>query len=124
MQEMERFAPFYFHKLRITQHYGYEEVWDGRPAVRNSETIQPSLWPDSASQHQATWSKETLPVCKIRLNKTLRFPLRLRIMIEEGLVKQYYHYANMKRNEIIHLRSQLNKDDDVESDELISDDDL
>ena len=56
--------------------------------------------------------------------KTLRFPLRLRIMIEEGLVKQYYHYANMKRNEIIHLRSQLNKDDDVESDELISDDDL
>ena len=57
-------------------------------------------------------------------NKTLRFPLRLRIMIEEGLVKQYYHYADMKRNEILHLRSQLNKDDDVESDELISDDDL
>ena len=56
--------------------------------------------------------------------KTLRFPLRLRIMIEEGLVKQYYHYADMKRNEILHLRSQLNKDDDVESDELISDDDL
>ena len=51
--------------------------------------------------------------------KTLRFPLRLRIMIEEGLVKQYYHYA-----EFLHLRSQLNKDDDVESDELISDDDL
>ena len=56
--------------------------------------------------------------------KTLRFPLRLRIMIEEGLVKQYYHYADMTRNEILHLRSQLNKDDDVESDELISDDDL
>ena len=56
--------------------------------------------------------------------KTFRFPLRLRIMIEEGVVKQYYHYAEMKRNEILHLRSQLNKDDDVESDELISDDEL
>ena len=31
--------------------------------------------------------------------KTFRFPLRLRIMIEEGMVKQYYHYAEMKRNE-------------------------
>ena len=43
-------------------------------------------------------------------------------MIEEGMVKQFYHYADMKRNEILHLRSQLHKDDDVESDELISDD--
>ena len=81
----------------------------------------------SASQHQATVGlKKRYQSARSNDYKIdLRFPLRLRfIMIEEGLVKQYYHYADMKRNEILHLRSQLNQDDDVESDELISDDDL
>ena len=33
--------------------------------------------------------------------KTFRFPLRMRMMVAEGLVKRYYHYADMKRSEII-----------------------
>ena len=53
---------------------------------------------------------------------SLRFPLRLRIMAVEGLVKSYYHYADMKRSEIIVLRTELSKVDNSE-DELISSDD-
>lgn len=32
----------------------------------------------------------------------------MRIIVAEGLVKQYYHYADMKRSEILDLRKQLN----------------
>ena len=31
--------------------------------------------------------------------KTFRFPQRMRIMVAEGLVKRYYHYADMKRTD-------------------------
>ena len=46
---------------------------------------------------------------------SLRFPLRLRIMAAEGLVKTYYHYANMKRSEILKLRTDLSKVDESEN---------
>ena len=46
---------------------------------------------------------------------SLRFPLRLRIMAAEGLVKNYYHYADMKRSEILKLRTDLSKADDSEN---------
>ena len=46
---------------------------------------------------------------------SLRFPLRLRIMAAEGLVKHYYHYADMKRSEILKLRTDLSKVDDSEN---------
>ena len=38
--------------------------------------------------------------------KTFRYPLRMRIMATEGMIKQYYHYADMKRSEILELRGQ------------------
>ena len=58
--------------------------------------------------------------------KTFRFPLRMRILVAEGLVKRYYHYADMKRSEILHLRCELNKADisDTNENELITDDEL
>ena len=58
--------------------------------------------------------------------KTFRFPLRMRILVAEGLVKRYYHYADMKRSEILQLRSELNKADisDTDENELITDDEL
>ena len=46
---------------------------------------------------------------------SFRFPLRLRIMAAEGLVKNYYHYANMKRSEILKLRTDLSKVDESEN---------
>ena len=54
---------------------------------------------------------------------SLRFPLRLRIIVAEGLVKNYYHYADMKRSEIIDLRTELAKVDDSEDELDISSDD-
>lgn len=47
--------------------------------------------------------------------KTFRFPLRMRILVAEGLVKRYYHYADMKRTEILDLRTQLNAGDPEEA---------
>lgn len=47
--------------------------------------------------------------------KTFRFPLRMRILVAEGLVKRYYHYADMKRTEILDLRTQLNAGDPQEA---------
>ena len=55
--------------------------------------------------------------------KTFRFPLRMRILVAEGLVKTYYHYADMKRSEILDLRCKMAKDDDSE-DSDITDDEL
>ena len=49
--------------------------------------------------------------------KTFRFPLRMRILVAEGLVKSYYHYAAIKRSEILDLRSELKKVDISETDE-------
>ena len=51
--------------------------------------------------------------------KSFRFPLRMRMMVAEGLMKRYYHYADMKRNEILDLRC-----DDSEDDDVITDDEL
>ena len=56
--------------------------------------------------------------------KTFRFPLRVRMMVAEGLVKRYYHYADMKRSEILHLRCELKKLDDSEDDDVITDEEL
>ena len=58
--------------------------------------------------------------------KTFRFPLRMRILIAEGLVKRYYHYADMKRSEILDLRNELNKADISETDrnEPVTDDEI
>ena len=41
--------------------------------------------------------------------KSFRFPLRMRILVTEGLVKTYYHYADMKRGEIQSIRNILLK---------------
>ena len=54
---------------------------------------------------------------------SLRFPLLLRIMAVEGLVKSYYHYADMNRSEIIVLRTELSKVDNSEDELDISSDD-
>ena len=54
-------------------------------------------------------------------SKTFRFPLRMRIMVAQGLVKSYYHYAELKRSEIIDLRSKLDQED-ISSDEPATDD--
>ena len=49
--------------------------------------------------------------------KTFRFPLRMRIMVAQGLVKRYYHYAELKRSEIIELRSKLDQEDEPATDD-------
>ena len=54
-------------------------------------------------------------------SKTFRFPLRMRIMVAQGLVKRYYHYAELERSEIIELRSKLDQED-ISSDEPATDD--
>ena len=57
--------------------------------------------------------------------KTFRFPLRMRIMVAEGLVKRYYHYADIKRSEILKLRDELTKiDNSGDEDEVFSDDEI
>ena len=56
--------------------------------------------------------------------KTFRFPLRMRMMVAEGLVKRHYHYADMKRNEILDLRCELKKLDDSEDDDIITDEEF
>ena len=58
-------------------------------------------------------------------SKTFRFPLRMRMMVAEGLVKRYYHYADMKRNEIFELRAELSKFDNSESeDDCLTDEEM
>ena len=44
----------------------------------------------------------------------------MRIMVAQGLVKRYYHYAELKRSEIIELRSKLDQED-ISSDEPATD---
>ena len=57
--------------------------------------------------------------------KTFRFPLRMRMMVAEGLVKRYYHYADMKRSEILELRDELTKIDNfADEDEVFTDDEI
>lgn len=56
--------------------------------------------------------------------RTARFPLRMRIVVTEGLIKRYYHYADMKRSEIWEIRNKLEKFDDFEEEHVISDDEL
>ena len=58
-------------------------------------------------------------------SKTFRFPLRMRMMVVEGLVKTYYHYADMKRTEILECRAELTKIDNSEKeDEVLMDDEM
>ena len=58
-------------------------------------------------------------------SKTFRFPLRMRMMVAEGLVKRYYHYADMKRTEILELRAELAKLDSSENeDDVMTDEEL
>ena len=58
-------------------------------------------------------------------SKTFRFPLRMRMMVAEGLVKRYYHYADMKRTEILELRAELAKLDSSENeDDVMTDDEM
>ena len=57
-------------------------------------------------------------------SNTFRFPLRIRMLVAEGLVKSYYHYADMKRSEILVLRSELSKIDNDEPEEAFSDDEM
>ena len=49
-----------------TKHYGYKEVWHVRQAPRLSTPFQQSLRPDSAPQHQTSWSTKTLHVSEIQ----------------------------------------------------------
>ena len=51
---------------------------------------------------------------------SLRFPLLLRMMATEGLVKKYYHYAELKRFEILQLRTELSKVDDSDTELSVS----
>lgn len=44
---------------------------------------------------------------------SFRFPIRMRILIAEGLVKRYYHYADIKRSEILEICNQLSKVDEA-----------
>ena len=58
-------------------------------------------------------------------SKTFRFPLRMRMMVVEGLVKTYYHYADMKRTEILECRAELTKIGNSENeDEVLMDDEM
>ena len=58
-------------------------------------------------------------------SKTFRFPLRMRMMVVEGLVKTYYHYADIKRTEILECRAELTKIDNSENeDEVPMDDEI
>ena len=58
-------------------------------------------------------------------SKTFRFPLRMRMIMVEGLVKTYYHYADMKRTEILECRAELTKIDNSEKeDEVLMDDEM
>ena len=58
-------------------------------------------------------------------SKTFRFPLRMRMMAIEGLVKTYYHYADMKRSEILKLQDEMRKlDTSGSEDDVITDDEL
>lgn len=56
--------------------------------------------------------------------KTFRFPLRMRILVVEGMVKRYYHYADMKRSEILDLHIQLKKVDVEDAEEGVIDDEV
>ena len=56
-------------------------------------------------------------------SKTFRFPLRMRMMAVEGLVKTYYHYADMKRSEILELQAEMTKLDTSESEDDVKTDD-
>ena len=44
------------------------------------------------------------------------------MMATEGLVKRYYYYADMKRSEIMQLRTELSKVDDSETELDVSTD--
>ena len=49
----------------------------------------------------------------------------MRMMVAEGLVKKYYHYADMKRSEILELRDELTKiDNSGGEDEVFTDDEI
>ena len=50
-------------------------------------------------------------------SKTFRFPLRMRMMVTEGLIKTYYHYADVKRAEILECRAELTKFDDFDNED-------
>ena len=101
---------------------GFEEVRDVRPASRLSSPFHQSLRPDSTSQHKTSWSTKTLQVGETENYNSLRFPLRLRMMATEGLVKKYYHYADLKRSEILQLRTELSKVNDSETELDVSSD--
>ena len=46
-------------------------------------------------------------------------------MVAEGLVKRYYHYADIKRSEIRKLRDELTKiDNSGDEDEVFTDDEI
>ena len=60
----------------------------------------------------------------VPFSKTFRFPLRIRMMAVEGLIKTYYHYADVKRNEILECRAELSKLDIDENEEVFSDDEM
>lgn len=57
--------------------------------------------------------------------KTFRFPLRMRILVLDGMVKRYYHYADMKRNEILELRHKLKTaEEKVDGNHMATDDEM
>ena len=90
----------------------------------------------SDSQHRFNRACDQILLLNTRLNglqrrylsakssdyKTFRFPLRMRMMVAEGLVKRYYHYADMKRSEILDLRCEIKQAENSEDDDVISDD--
>ena len=52
--------------IRLKPSTGYEEVWHVRQAPRLPAPFQQSLRPDSAPQHQTSWSSKTLQVGEIQ----------------------------------------------------------
>ena len=49
----------------------------------------------------------------------------MRMMVAEGLVKRYYHYADMKRTEIFELSDELTEVDNSENeDDVFTEDEI
>lgn len=53
-------------------------------------------------------------------DKCFRYNLRMRLLVVEGLLKRYCHYACMKKNEVLDLRLKLYGEDPVDSETFYS----
>ena len=111
--------------IRLKPSTGYEEVWHIRQAPRLPAPFQQSLRPDSAPQHQTSWSSKTLQVGEIQRLQDFPISTTHAYNGRRRADKKYYHYADMKRSEILELRDELTKiDNSGGEDEVFSDDEI